>query len=209
MIGILGGTFDPIHYGHLRPAREVMDALGLARLLLIPAFDPPHRPAPVAAAGDRLAMARCALAEFPEFEVDDREYRLGGKSYTVRTLESLRAELGETPICLLLGADAFDGITSWHQWQRIPELAHVVVMRRPGWATGANTAWAEAKSADSVAALRKQPAGRIYYQAVAPQDISATGLRTALAKGADVSGAIPAAVLAYIRRKELYGRISE
>jgi nicotinate-nucleotide adenylyltransferase len=209
MVGVLGGTFDPIHYGHLRPAREVMQALGLARLLLVPAFDPPHRRAPAAPAEHRLAMARLALTEFPEFEVDDREYRLGGKSYTVRTLESLRAELGATSLCLLLGTDAFDGIASWHEWQRLPELAHLVVMQRPGWTASAPAAWAEARQADSVAALQGKPAGRIYYQGVTPQEISATALRAALARGADVSGALPAAVLAYIEQKGLYGRINE
>ena len=132
-LGILGGTFDPIHYGHLRPAQEVLRALDLAEIRVIPAANPPHRRPPVATPEQRLRMVELAVAGVPGFTVDDREFRRGGPSYTVLTLESLRSEFGERPLCLLMGLDAFEGIETWHQWQRLPELAHFIVMTRPGW----------------------------------------------------------------------------
>jgi nicotinate-nucleotide adenylyltransferase len=207
LLGILGGTFDPIHYGHLRPAREARAALQLDTLNLVPAAEPPHRHAPVASAGQRLAMARLALEEFPELSVDDRELRMGGPSYTVRTLESFRAEWGDTvPLCLLMGSDAFEGLTSWHQWQRLPELAHVVVLQRPGWDEGPEDlpSWCRGRVCEGPGELRQAPAGRVYFLAVSPQDISATALRRDIAAGIDVSRKLPGAVLKYIREQGLY-----
>jgi nicotinate-nucleotide adenylyltransferase len=208
VIGILGGTFDPIHYGHLRPAREAARALGFEALRLIPAANPPHRTAPVADAAQRRHMAELALAEFPEFQLDDREYRRSGPSYTVLTLESLRAEFGPRPLCLLLGADAFFGIETWHEWHRLPELAHLVVLTRPGFefpATGAPLpAWAAGRVTRARTALAGKPAGHVLFQPVAAQDISATRIRAAIAAGEPVAGLLPAAVLDYIRANRLY-----
>ena len=131
MIGVLGGTFDPIHYGHLRPANDVAQVLKLTELRLVVAAQSPHRDPPVASAAQRLQMAVAACAEFPRFHVDDREIKRGGLSYTVPTLSSLREEIGDEPMCLLLGSDAFAALMTWHEWQRLPTLAHLVVMRRP------------------------------------------------------------------------------
>ena len=119
-LGILGGTFDPIHHGHLRPAQEILRALDLAEVRLIPAFIPPQRRPPVATVEQRLRMTELAVADMPGFRVDDREIRRRGPSYTVLTLESLRQELGARSLCLLLGMDAFQDIESCHQWQRLP-----------------------------------------------------------------------------------------
>jgi nicotinate-nucleotide adenylyltransferase len=208
VIGILGGTFDPIHYGHLRPAREAARALGLEALRLIPAAHPPHRTAPVANAAQRWRMAELAIAEFPEFQLDDREYRRGGPSYTVLTLESLRAEYGARPLCLLLGADAYFGLETWHEWRRLPELAHLVVLTRPGFEIpvpgAALPAWAVGRVTRERAALDGEPAGRILFQPVTAQDISATRIRAAIAVGEPVAGLLPAAVLDYIRANRLY-----
>ena len=207
MIGILGGTFDPIHYGHLRPAQEVMHALDLAEVRIIPAAVPPHRPAPVATAAQRLQMARLAAADMPGFSVDDREIRRGGPSYTVLTLESLRRELGERPLCLLMGRDAFAGIETWHRWQELPALAHFVVMTRPGWTTPAEDvlpAWARGRLAHAPGELVKTGAGKIYFQAVDPQDISATRIREAIAREQPVAGLLPPAVLEYLRLNQIY-----
>ena len=133
MIGVLGGTFDPIHYGHLRPAKEALVTLGLDQLRFVPAARPPHRRSPVASAEQRLRMVELAVADEPCFVVDDREFGRPGPSYTVDTLISMREEFGERTLCLLMGTDAFDGLDTWHCWQRLPQLAHLVVMYRPGW----------------------------------------------------------------------------
>ena len=207
MIGILGGTFDPIHYGHLRPAQEVLRALDLAEVRIIPAANPPHRRAPLATAEQRLRMAELAVAEFPGLRVDDREIRRGGPSYTVLTLESLRGEFGVRPLCLLLGLDAFEGLETWHQWRRLPELAHFVVMTRPGWslpAAGVLPAWARGRLAHATSDLTQTGAGKIYFQTVTPQDISATRIREAIARGEAVDGLLPSAVLDYLRANRIY-----
>ena len=160
-IGILVGTFDPIHYGHLRPAQEVMRALDLAEVRIIPAANPPHRRAPLATAAQRLRMAELAVAEFPGLRVDDREIKRGGPSYTVLTLESLRGEFGARPLCLLLGLDAFEGLETWYQLQRLPELTHFVVMTRPGWSLPAADvlpAWARGRLAHAAGDLARAQA---------------------------------------------------
>ena len=206
-LGILGGTFDPIHYGHLRPAQEVLRALDLAEIRVIPAANPPHRRPPVAAPEQRLRMVELAVAGVPGFTVDDREFRRGGPSYTVLTLESLRREFGERPLCLLMGLDAFEGIETWHRWQRLPELAHFIVMTRPGWEFPAGERlppWARDRLVRETSKLTQAGAGKIYFQAVTPQDISATRIREALARGEPVEAWLPSAVLEYIRANRVY-----
>jgi nicotinate-nucleotide adenylyltransferase len=206
-LGILGGTFDPIHYGHLRPAQEVLHALDLAEVRIIPAANPPHRRSPLATMEQRLRMAELAVAEFPGLRVDDREIKRGGPSYTVLTLESLRGEFGARPLCLLLGMDAFGGLETWHQWQRLPELAHFVVMTRPGWsvpAAGVLPAWARGRFAHVAGDLTQTGAGKIYFQTVTPQDISATRIREAIARSEPVDGLSPPAVLDYLRANRIY-----
>ena len=207
MIGILGGTFDPIHYGHLRPAQEILRALDLAEIRLVPAYHPPHREPPVATAEQRLRMAELAVANLPGFRVDAREIRRGGPSYTVLTLESLREEAGARPLCLLLGVDVFRGIESWHQWERLPELANFIVVTRPGWSIPTADdlpSWARDRLTRLPRELARFPAGRIFFQAVTPQDISATAVRAAIADGKPVSGMLPPAVFDYIRSHQLY-----
>lgn len=205
--GILGGTFDPIHYGHLRPAQEVLRALDLAEIRVIPAANPPHRRPPAATPEQRLRMVELAVADFPGFTVDDREFRRGGPSYTVQTLESLRREFGDRPLCLLMGLDAFEGIETWHQWQRLPELAHFIVMTRPGWEFPASERlppWARDRLVHEALKLTQASAGNIYFQAVTPQDISATRIREALARGEPLEAWLPFAVLEYIRANHVY-----
>ena len=136
-IGIFGGTFDPIHFGHLRPAFELSQALKLAEVRFLPAGNPPHRQATLASAEVRLAMVKAAVAGEKRFVVDDREVRRVGASYSVDTLTELRAEFPDRSLCLMLGMDAFLGLPNWHRWRDILDLAHVVVWRRPGWKASA------------------------------------------------------------------------
>lgn len=211
-IALLGGTFDPVHFGHLRLADDVRRALGLAELRLIPAADPPHRDGPHASAAHRLAMLRAALPGFPGLVADDLELRRGGKSYTVLTLEELRRDDPLRPLWLVLGADAFRGLPAWHRWREIFTLAHIVVVARPGVPPDdalpppLAAEWQRRQTTDS-APLFATPAGRIYRQAVVPHDISATTIRALLARNGDrdeLSQLLPPAVLAYIDQHHLY-----
>jgi nicotinate-nucleotide adenylyltransferase len=206
MIGLLGGTFDPIHYGHLRPANEVKQRLALPSILVLPAAVPPHRTPPIATPAQRLRMVELAVPEFPGFAADDREIRRGDTSYTVTTLESLRAELGTEPICLLLGSDAFAGLPTWYWWERLFELTHVIVMQRPGSPLPPSLpAWAATRLCADAQALGVKPAGGVLFVPVTPHDISATRLRTAIARGdAPPPEALPPLVWEYIRDNNLY-----
>lgn len=213
MIGLLGGTFDPIHYGHLRPAAEVRHALGFAELRLVPTARPPHRQPPVASFEHRLRMVGLAIAQSPGFVVDDREHRMPGPSYTVRTLESLRAELGAVPLCLLMGTDAFRGLTTWYQWERLFELAHIVVMERPGsplsvLASGLPP-WAQPRLCRERERLARAAGGLIVLQPVQPQEVSASAIRAMIAAGRTPQGLLPDAVWNYIQVNRLYGYRSQ
>lgn len=209
MIGIFGGTFDPIHYGHLRPGQQALRALELQELRFIPAAYPPHRQMPVAACEHRLRMVELAVAEHPGLCVDDRETRRDGPSYTVVTLESLRAENKTEPICLLMGTDAFRGIESWYRWERLLQLSHIVVLQRPGWRTPADNEdlplWARNVICRDGRQLSKTMNGLIMFQSVTPQDISASKIRMMIAQGESVRGMLPDVVLSYIHDNQLYG----
>jgi nicotinate-nucleotide adenylyltransferase len=214
VLAILGGTFDPIHYGHLRLAADVREAVGLDEVRLIPAGSPPHRLPPAASAEHRLAMTQLGCAEFPGLVVDAREVRRKGPSYTVLTLESLRAEALERPLALIVGGDAFAGLEQWWQWWRLFELAHLLVVERPGAAfdphalpAALQRQWERRLTSDA-RRLDRLLAGAILRVEVTPQPISASAIRAALARGAAgrdaVCGLLPAAVLEYIDRNQLY-----
>jgi len=205
MIGILGGTFDPIHYGHLRPAAEVLRAAALDEIRFVPSGQPPHRGAPHADAPHRLRMVVLAIEGCEGFAADDREIRMGGPSYTVRTLQSLREELGDAPLALIVGADAFLGLPSWYDWEEIPRMAHLVVMDRPGWDLASPApAWAEDRLCADAAALRQESAGRVFRVCVEPVDISSTRIRDAVVRGESIEGWVPPAVRDYIEQFGLY-----
>jgi nicotinate-nucleotide adenylyltransferase len=214
VLAILGGTFDPIHYGHLRLAADVRAALGLSEVRLIPAGIPPHRPPPVASPEDRFAMTALGCAEFPGLTADRREIVRAGPSYTVTTLEELHAEQPALPLAVLIGADAFGGLTQWWHWERLFALTHFVVVERPGAEpTGAGLPaslrvhWERRLTTDS-ARLERTLAGSIVRVPVEPQPIAAREIRAALALGSvgreRVRGLLPAAVLDYIDRNQLY-----
>ncbi|MBK1700737.1 nicotinate-nucleotide adenylyltransferase [Thiococcus pfennigii] len=210
MIGILGGTFDPIHFGHLRPALEVAEALGLAELRLVPLNQAVHRAQPHADGRHRLAMVRAAIADQPGFLADARELERPGGSYSHDTLASLRAELGpRRPLCLLLGSDAFAGFLAWHRPHAILGLAHLVVMTRPGpapeWDPDLRALLAERQATDP-AALARRPAGHIHCHEVTQLAISATAIRRLIAAGRSARFLLPDPVIAIIEQAGLYRR---
>jgi nicotinate-nucleotide adenylyltransferase len=209
MLGILGGTFDPIHHGHLRTALDVAEAVGLDEVRFIPLRHAVHRDQPETPAALRLAMVRAAIAGEPRFVADDRELRRDAPSYTLHTLESLRAERGQVePLCVLVGGDAFAEFLTWHRPHDILGLAHLVVMQRPGEPGPRDPALrtlTERHAATDLHALRSAPGGRILIQAVTQLAISATDIRARLRAGRSARYLVPDAVLEVIRRNGLYG----
>jgi nicotinate-nucleotide adenylyltransferase len=211
-LGILGGTFDPIHFGHLRTAVELAWTLGLGEVRLMPAGTPPHRPPPVASADLRWRMLVAAVAGKSGLVPDNRELRRVGPSYTVDTLMELRDENGDRPLCLILGADAFAGLGSWHRWRELPDLAHLVVVQRPGHtvpAAGAAGELLAARGASSPAELAAAPAGRVLLQAVTPLAIAASAIRALVAQGGDPAFLVPDAVREIIIETGCYAPDSE
>ncbi len=210
-LGILGGTFDPVHFGHLRLAEEARMRLALERVRWIPAGDPRHRPAPRVSASHRLAMVRLATTGHEGFEVDAADVESAAASYTVPTLERLRGELGSTrPLVLILGADAFAGLPTWHRWRELLEFAHLAIACRPGYALDAR-AWSpelaachRAATTDDPATLAHRPAGAIVEFAMTPLDISATAIRASLQRGERPRYLLPDAVIDYIAAHNLY-----
>ncbi|PJG59191.1 nicotinate-nucleotide adenylyltransferase [Aeromonas cavernicola] len=206
-IGLLGGTFDPIHIGHLRPAIEVRDAIGLAEVRLIPNHIPPHRANPFCSSEQRLAMVRLAAAENRHFVVDERELLRDKPSYTIDTLVELRQELPETPLCFLMGMDSLLGLPSWHRWQELLGYAHLVVSVRPGWQPDypAEVAQLLARHhTTDASALHRCLAGHVWLADNQPIDLSATRLRALLDAGQDARYLLPESVAHYIDQQGLY-----
>ena len=210
-IGILGGTFDPIHTAHLRLAEEAMHSLQLGSVVWIPAGNPYHRQKPGASAQHRLAMVRAATAGDTRYRVDDAEAYSNTPSYTVPTLERLRLEAGDRPsLVLLTGADAFLGITSWHRWRELFSLAHVAIASRPGFPLDVNRMPADLadeyrrRHRGQFAALATAPAGVIVDFPLSAGTVSSTEVRTRLRAGQAVDQLLPAPVLDYIHQHRLY-----
>lgn len=206
-LGIFGGTFDPVHHGHLRTAFELREALRLGEVRFLPTGNPPHREGTLANAEMRLAMVRAAVADQPGFTVDDRETRRSGLSYSVDTLGELRAEFPQRSICLLLGMDAFLGLPNWHRWREILELAHVVVAHRPGWKAPVQGPLGEVMvdhGTGSVRDLHDAPAGKVFVHAVTQLEISSTELRALIARGRDPRYLVPDSVCKLLRETGWY-----
>jgi len=199
-LALFGGTFDPIHNAHLRVAWEAAEALD-ADVRLLPASVPPHRDQPRASAQQRAALVRAALVGQQRLVLDTRELQREGPSYTIDTLAEVRDEIGaERPLVLLVGADAFAGLTSWHRWRELFDVAHIGVLTRPGHEGGAlptelRTKIASRRCADA-ASLRESAAGRVLPIAVTPLEISASQVRTLLAAGRDPRWLVPDALFA-------------
>lgn len=207
MLGVLGGTFDPVHHGHLRLAVEMREALGLDEVRLVPAREPPHRAAPHAAAEDRLAMLEAAVTGSSALTVDRRELDRPGPSYTVDTLASMRRELGSASLWLCLGMDAFRALDTWHRWRDLPGLAHLAVARRPGGHPPHDGPVADLlreRRIRSPGQARGRASGAILVLDLPPLDISATRIRSLVSAGRDPRWLLPDGVLAVIRQRGLY-----
>jgi len=181
-IGILGGTFDPVHNAHLAIARAALERLGLGRILWIPTGAPPYRPAPVAAASHRVAMLKLAIADEPRYAIDARELRPGASGFTFDSISSLKREHPESRYVLMMGADQYERRATWHRWADIEKICDVAVFARPG--SNLN--------------------GKAKTIPMTPMAISASDLRARIGRGDDVSALLPAPVLAYIREQGLY-----
>jgi len=206
-IGLLGGTFDPIHIGHLRVALELLEGLALERVAFVPCREPPHRDAPRRSSEFRLDLVRAAIAAEPRFSVDERELERAGPSYTIDTLADIRRDEPTRPLCLLLGMDAFVGLPSWHRWTELLDYAHIVVAHRPGWIPPRDGALGELLARRRTAAsgdLRAQPHGRLLVMPVTQLEISSTDLRRGLAAGRDPRYLVPDAVRERLLASDAY-----
>ena len=206
-IGIFGGTFDPIHFGHLRTAFELLQALRLSEMRFMPAGNPPHRELTIANSEQRLAMVKAATAGQPGFVVDDREVRREGLSYSVDTMRTLRADFPTRALCLIVGMDAFLGLPKWHQWRDLLELAHLVVAHRPGWRAPSMGPLGELlvdRGTGRIGDLHEARAGCIYIHAVTQLEISSTEVRKSIAAGRDPRYLMPDAVRAIIEDTGCY-----
>jgi len=209
LIALLGGTFDPVHNGHLHAANSAVVALDVARVNLVLAARPKHRAAPSASIGHRWAMLRLAVADQPRLRADDREIRRGNATYTIDTLESVRREAhADEPIVWLLGWDAYRALPTWHRWNELSTFAHLAVLQRPGADESLDETMREftdQRRVDDRGELARTPAGRVYFVAAPMQATSSTEIRAKLARGDDVRQLLPSAVWTYITNHRLYG----
>ena len=207
LIGIFGGTFDPIHYGHLRTAFEMLQALRFGEIRFVPSGDPPHRGETYAPAPLRLEMVRAATANEPSFVVDDRELLRDGPSYTVDTLAAMRQEQPDPSMGLILGMDAFLGLTSWHRWDEILNYAHIVVAHRPGWRApdiGPLGELIAEHGTHRIEDLHEHRDKRIHIHAVTQLEISSTEIRDLVSAGRDPRFLMPDVVRDVIVNSSCY-----
>ena len=208
-IGIFGGTFDPIHFGHLRTGFELSQRLQLHELRWIPSGRPGHRDAPLASPAMRLAMVRAAIEGQSGFVADDREVNRERTTFTIDTLEELRGEFPEHPLCLILGMDAFLGLPKWHRAMELLSFCHIVVAHRPGWSLPATGPLAELVAASGVsemAPLHTALSGRVYVHAVTQLEIASSELRAILISGGDPRFLVPEPVRRIILETGCYAR---
>jgi nicotinate-nucleotide adenylyltransferase len=211
-VALMGGTFDPIHIGHLRSAEEIVSLLGLNSIRLVPSNIPPHRSLPGTAATQRLDMIKLAISSNERLEVDDREMRREGRSYSIDTLCDIRFEIGkERPLYFVLGSDAYQLFSEWHRWQEVTRYAHLVVIDRPPIAEGDHRAglpkeleiWSEPKQCE-IEEMQRCPAGGICHIELTQMDVSSTKIRSMLATGMSTRYLLSDSVRRYIDEKELY-----
>jgi nicotinate-nucleotide adenylyltransferase len=210
-IGLLGGTFDPIHNGHLRLAMELYERLELAAVHLIPSAHPPHRGQPIASAELRLEMAQLAIDGLTGIKVDNRELLRPGPSYMLDTLRSIRAEEGERPLYMILGMDAFGHLNSWYEWEQLINYAHILLVQRTGKRlpmTKIMRSFLELKRTTNIEELRSNPAGKIYIEEIPILTISSTQIRGLLVNRRNPRYLLPDSVLELIQARNLYQNIT-
>lgn len=211
LLAIFGGTFDPVHFGHLRAAVEARESLGIDRLNLMPAGTPPHRDTTFASAAHRLAMLRLAVQDYADLPVDPREVLREGYSWMVDTLAEIRTETGpDRPLALLLGQDAVNHLDSWKDWRRLFELAHIVIMRRPESAHAYSAellAEIQPRLVSDPADLQQHSGGRVMPLEVTQLAISSTDIRQRLQAGKSCRFLLPKEVIRYIRQHGLYAAV--
>lgn len=206
-IGLFGGTFDPVHNGHLRMALEAGEELALEQVRLLPCHRPPHRETPNVDSDQRTHMLRLAVESCPLLKLDDRELRRDGPSYTLETLQSLRAELGpEVSLVWIMGSDSFLGLESWHCWRELLDYAHLLVVTRPGWelpGEGVLHDWLLEHRAEP-RSLEATPAGSVLVRSLRLLPISATEIRQIIAGGQSPQFLLPESVWQYVQKRRLY-----
>lgn len=211
-LGLFGGTFNPIHFGHLRLALELSQALNIERVKFIPGGRPPHRNDPLAAAAHRVAMVQLAIADNKRFECDTREVERSTLSYSVETLKEMRQEFGdEFCFCFFLGSDAFLGLSTWHEWKKLFELTHIIIGQRPGFHDIAAAQLPPALATEfsqrlqpNLDFIKTRQAGCIYVVDTTLLNISATRIRTAVQANTSPRYLLPDPLLEYIARHNLY-----
>jgi nicotinate-nucleotide adenylyltransferase len=210
LVGILGGSFNPIHYGHLRMAQELADALNFTEVRFIPSANPPHKDSITVSAEHRAAMVKLAIEGNPRFTLDTCELDRVGVSYTIETLIELRESSGgDTALCLMMGSDAFIKLNTWHRWQSLLDYAHIILVQRPGMPppsklpTELETLLHDHYT-EQVSDLSKENAGFINMQTISALEISATQIRELLKHELSTRYLLPDAVIAYIKQQKLY-----
>ena len=209
LCAIYGGTFDPIHYGHLKSVEALATQAALHRVTIMPNNVPPHRPQPEADSQQRKTMVELAIAGNSLFRLDARELMRSTPSWTVETLEQVRAEQGPLqPLAFIIGQDSLLSLQRWHRWESLLGLCHLLVCQRPGYPVAMETAeqqrWLERHSTALVDELHAAPAGKIYLAQTPMYDISATAIRQRLAQNLPCDELVPAPVLAFIQQHNLY-----
>lgn len=207
-VGLFGGTFNPVHIGHLRTALEIRELLGLDEMRLLPCALPPHRDEPHVSARHRANMVSLAIADEPGLVLDERELRRAGPSWTVETLHEVREELGpEAQLSFCVGMDSLVSLANWHRWRELTDSAHLVVAARPGWhlpVEGEVAEWFAERRADSPEGLAGRSHGGVLIAELTLLPVAATDLRSRLAEGHSVRYLTPDSVLDYIRKHRLY-----
>ena len=215
LVGLLGGTFNPIHYGHLRMAQALANGLGMDEVKFIPSANPPHKDSVTVSAEHRATMVKLAIADNPLFTLDKRELERQGTSYTIDTLISLREELGNnTALCLMMGSDAFIKLNTWHRWQALLDYAHIILVQRPNPLSNQGKPQEPLPDelqtllrdhyAEDVSALHEENSGLINMQAISAHEISATQIRELLKLGQSVRYLVPKQAIEYIQQQHLY-----
>ncbi len=204
MIGVYGGTFDPVHFGHLRTALEVKECFALDEIRLIPCSQPPHRELPLTSPEKRLEMLELAVNNQQRMLIDSRELERHGYSYMIDTLKSLRNEISNNSLLLFIGTDAFEGLMGWHQWQQLFDYSHIVVMSRPNYQQPMLSDFLSSKLTENKENLKSRKSGYLFFQAVTQLDISATAIRNIIATGLNPGFLLPESVIDFIKRNKLY-----